>query len=211
MDSPIHIIKIDQQNLNIRTDETLRYLGYKKELIKESDISMIDEFTDHIRIHMSPRGCYRRFSLEVAGDGNITMPYGNIFSKGLTKNLYGCEEIIFMAVTLGIGFDRALKKMSLTSITEAACYQSIGGSAVEALCEHVVAEINRELAAEDKKLRPRFSPGYSDFTLDNQRDIFRCLNPEKHIGVTLMDTLIMAPEKSVTAVIGIEKIEKVIK
>ena len=33
---------------------------------------------------------------------------------------------------------------------------------------------------------------------------FAVLNPAKYIGLTLMDTLIMSPEKSVTALIGIE-------
>ena len=52
-------------------------------------------------------------------------------------------------------------------------------------------------------MRPRFSPGYGDVSLEVQKDFFRLL-PCQRIGLTLMDTLIMSPEKSVTAFIGIK-------
>ena len=64
-------------------------------------------------------------------------------------------------------------------------------------------ELCRIAAEEGKSLRPRYSAGYGDFSLENQRGIFDLLSPAKHIGLTLKDNLIMVPEKSVTAVIGL--------
>ena len=52
--------------------------------------------------------------------------------------------------------------------------------------------------------RPRFSPGFGDVSLENQKHFFNLL-PCSKIGLSLMDTLIMAPEKSVTAFVGIYK------
>ena len=63
-------------------------------------------------------------------------------------------------------------------------------------------KINEEAVAAGKKARPRFSPGYGDVDLAVQKDFFRLL-PCTRIGLTLMDTLIMSPEKSVTAFVGI--------
>ena len=46
---------------------------------------------------------------------------------------------------------------------------------------------------------------YGDLPLEAQRDVFALLNPEKRIGVTLNDGLLMSPSKSVTAIAGIGK------
>ncbi len=51
--------------------------------------------------------------------------------------------------------------------------------------------------------RPRFSPGYGDLTLLAQKDIFAVLDCGKRIGLTLNDSLLMSPSKSVTAFVGI--------
>ena len=61
-----------------------------------------------------------------------------------------------------------------------------------------------EPAREGKELCPRYSPGYGDFALENQKGIFNLLSPSKYTGLTLKDNMIMVPEKSVTAVIGIK-------
>ena len=55
------------------------------------------------------------------------------------------------------------------------------------------------------KTHPRFSSGYGDLSLSTQNIFFRLLNCTQKIGLTLMDSFIMAPEKSITAFIGLEK------
>ena len=49
----------------------------------------------------------------------------------------------------------------------------------------------------------RFSPGYGDLPLDVQRPLFAALDVPRKIGVSLTDSLLMAPSKSVSAIIGI--------
>ena len=66
-------------------------------------------------------------------------------------------------------------------------------------------EIRREAAERGLFLRPRFSPGYGDFSLEHQREFFRILEVQKKIGVTLTESLLMMPSKSVTAVIGLSE------
>ena len=52
-------------------------------------------------------------------------------------------------------------------------------------------------------LTMRYSPGFGDLSLENQKKVFALLNPQKYIGVTLNDSLLMSPSKSVTAIVGI--------
>ena len=60
-----------------------------------------------------------------------------------------------------------------------------------------------EHARVGKRTRPRFSAGYGDLPLGVQREIFAALDCPKHIGLTLNDSLLMSPTKSVTAIVGI--------
>ncbi len=48
----------------------------------------------------------------------------------------------------------------------------------------------------------RFSAGYADFNLENQRAIYDILQMGK-IDVTITSSFILLPEKSVTAISGI--------
>ena len=65
-------------------------------------------------------------------------------------------------------------------------------------------EIRRELA-EGETLVPRYSPGFGDFPLSAQREILSVLDAARAIGVSLTDTLLMVPSKSVSAVIGVKR------
>ena len=80
-------------------------------------------------------------------------------------------------------------------------YQALGSERVEALCDAFCEDMLAELK---KELRPRFSPGYGDLSINLQKQIFACLTPQK-IGVELSDNCFMTPSKSVTAIIGIKK------
>jgi len=51
--------------------------------------------------------------------------------------------------------------------------------------------------------RMRFSPGYGDLSLENQKLFFKALELEK-MGMKLTESLMMFPEKSVTAIAGVE-------
>ena len=74
-----------------------------------------------------------------------------------------------------------------------------GMERIEALCDAFCKDLSMEYGA----LTPRFSPGYGDLPLDIQRSVFRFLEPEIKIGLTLSESLIMCPSKSVTAFVGI--------
>jgi cobalamin-dependent methionine synthase I len=57
----------------------------------------------------------------------------------------------------------------------------------------------------DYRLVSRYSPGYGDLPLEMQREIIRALDCGRTIGVTLTESLLMQPSKSVTAVIGMKE------
>ena len=121
-------------------------------------------------------------------------------SASLAKNLCGCKKIILFAATVGIGIDRLIMKYGKLSPAKGIIMQGIGAERIEALCD----AFSERLGEEGYVLRPRFSPGYGDLSLDLQKQIFATLQPEKNIGLTLSSSCLMSPTKSVTAIIGIK-------
>lgn len=128
--------------------------------------------------------------------GDILMP-----SAALARNLAGCERAVLFAATVGSALDRLLARYARVSPVTALFLQAVGAERIEALCDAFARDIEREVGA----LRPRFSPGYGDLPLEIQRDIFAVLDCPRKIGLTLTDSLLMSPTKSVTAIMGIEK------
>ena len=64
-------------------------------------------------------------------------------------------------------------------------------------------EIRRELVA-GETLVSRYSPGYGDYPLSEQQRLMALLDAPRRVGVSLTDALVMAPSKSVSAVIGVK-------
>ena len=195
------------QEVTIDPHEVLRYLGYKKDLVTAEDLAQVEGFLPEACACMKPAACWGRFTIELLEGDKIRFPYGEVHSADLTKNFKGgnvaCREIFLFAATIGLEYDRLVQRARISSMAKASFLNAIGAAAVENVCDQLNEELRQLAASEGKSLRPRYSAGYGDYTLENQRGIFDLLTPAKYIGLTLKDNLIMVPEKSVTAVIGI--------
>lgn len=123
-------------------------------------------------------------------------------SRDLGRNLAGCSQVALLAATIGPQVDALIRRYSSLDPVYASILQATGAMFIEELVDLVNSEIKKIAAAQGLKTKPRYSPGYGDVPLQVQKDFFRLL-PCTRIGLTLMDTLIMAPEKSVTAFVGL--------
>ncbi|MBE7015774.1 MAG: Vitamin B12 dependent methionine synthase activation subunit [Ruminococcaceae bacterium] len=178
--------------------EILRYLG-KGSITHELD-ELINECITEAGERLSYRVCYGVFSVKHQ-ENEICFDGVKVESRDLLKNLDGSSCAVIFAATVGIEIDRLIKRYAVISPSKSVIFQAIGAERVEALCD----EFCKDVADEFGMTKPRFSPGYGDFPLEFQREIFKLLEPEKLIGVSLGGNLLMVPSKSVTAVVGIVK------
>lgn len=123
-------------------------------------------------------------------------------SKDLAAHMDGCGKALVFAATVGIGIDRLIVKYSQISPSKALLFQALGTERIEALCDTFCSEFAKENGV---LLTPRFSPGYGDLSIKEQKNIFTMLDCPKRIGLTLNESLLMSPSKSVTAIVGIKK------
>lgn len=182
--------------ISVNKREVLRYMGASGD---ETLYPLIDECMVEVDKALSAMICYDNYEISVDAD-HIELGFCAVNSRDLAKNLNGCKNAIVFVATVGIGIDRLIKKYSLLSPSKALCIGAIGNERVEALCDLFCSDI----AEKHGKIRPRYSAGYGDLDLSMQRDIFSALSCTKNIGVTLGESLLMTPQKSVTAIVGIE-------
>lgn len=188
--------------MDARTREAVRYLGFGRNAADEQTEKLISEvFTELDRI-ARPKAVHRVFSC-VQRKEEIQIGTMQVHSKNLARNLQGCTQTVLMATTLGIEVDLAMRRYALTDMAKVVIFQACAAAMLEEFCDECQAKIADEMAPEYKGMRPRFSPGYGDFDICYQEPIVRMLNCAKTIGLTLTDSFMMTPTKSVTAVIGI--------
>ncbi len=125
-------------------------------------------------------------------------------SKSLARHLANCQAAYLVCGTIGPRFDALLRRASVTSAADALVLQAIGAAAIEEWMDAVEDEIRQELA-DGESLVTRYSPGYGDLPLEAQRELFALLDAPRSIGVSLTDSLLMVPSKSVSAIIGVKR------
>ena len=177
--------------------EALRYLRARPD-DKEAQL-LLDTVYLKLRNEVQARHVLQKYRVAVDATG-VTLESGTRFnSRDLAAHLKGCEEALLLGATLGSRVDAAIRRLALGSVAEGAAAQAVAAALIESYCDEVQARFDTGGLAQ----RPRFSPGYGDWDLAEQRLLFPVLNCAKLIGLTLTEGCMMAPSKSVTAVIGL--------
>lgn len=177
--------------------EALRYAGCRT---AQDEVSrLLCECLSEAQGGLSYRVCYRKLQLRI--DGNVC-DFGvfSVRSERLAANLAGCRECLIFAATIGVEIDRMIAKYGRIAPARALLLQGIGAERVEALCDEFLRGYAREQGV---GLRPRFSPGYGDVSIEVQKDVFSVLDCARKIGLSLNDSMLLSPSKSVTAFAGI--------
>lgn len=166
----------------------------------ESEIStLVESCINEAKDKLTYKVCYREFNVTVNGD-LCDFDVFQIHSSDLAVNLKGANRAVVFAATVGVEIDRLIAKYSRISPSKAFMLGALGAERAEALCDAFCKDISSDSKV---TVKPRFSPGYGDLPLEAQRQIFAVLCPEKTIGLSLNDSLLMSPSKSVTAIVGI--------
>ncbi|WP_022932368.1 vitamin B12 dependent-methionine synthase activation domain-containing protein [Treponema bryantii] len=218
----------DKSDFSPDMKETARYLGYSRFVSPDQDVSeLLEKAASEMAEVMKVQAVFEVFDLSVVecrdsgvskpsyeptdqvvsirpSDYSTTLSFADVtlHSRDLGRNLSGCSQVALLAATIGPQVDTLIRRYSSLDPVYASILQATGAMFIEELVDLVNAEIKKIAAAQGLKTKPRYSPGYGDVPLQVQKDFFRLL-PCTRIGLTLMDTLIMAPEKSVTAFVGI--------
>ena len=109
-------------------------------------------------------------------------------------------DVVFLCGTIGAEFDAWQRRLSVTSAADALLSQQIGLDAVEKVMDELESKAKAEVEGEGRKLLPRKSPGYGDLPIELSRTILNELDAPRKIGVSITESNLLVPSKSVTAI-----------
>lgn len=181
--------------------EALRYAGCRD--ADGETLLLLRDCIDEVSDKLVYRVCYRELPVMIR-DELCDFGSFSVHSRQLAKNLDGCASVLLFGATVGVEMDRLIAKYGRISPARALMLQAIGAERIESLCDAFCREYAEENGV---GLRPRFSPGYGDLPLEVQKSVFAVLDCPRKIGLSLNDSLLMSPSKSVTAFAGITENE----
>ena len=124
-----------------------------------------------------------------------------VAARGVWKRAhFDGHEVAFLCGTIGAEFDTWQRRLSALSAADALLSQQIGLEAVEKVMDDLEKEAKVEVEAEGRKMLPRKSPGYGDLPIELSRTILNELDAMRKIGVSITDSNLLVPSKSVTAI-----------
>ena len=183
----------------INRKETLQYLGYLGSGIPEALEEEIARCENQILTTARPHAVWRYFELLPDGSlgGTLFRPQG----RDIPELLKDCDGVILMAATLGSEAELLLRRSQIRNMGDAVILDAAASAAIENVCDNLCEDLAGQF--KPKHLTDRFSPGYGDFPFSQQRDFFEILDITRRIGVSLSESGLMLPQKSVTALIGV--------
>lgn len=108
------------------------------------------------------------------------------------------DRMAFCVCTIGPALEAEVTRLSAAGgLLKAVVLDAIGSVAAEAAASYVDERIAAEAAREGLETSCRASPGYGDWDVREQGAIFALL-PAGRIGVSLSDTFMMTPRKSIS-------------
>ncbi len=193
--------------MDINRKEILRYLGYRGKPADEVITERIEACLEELLSVTAPKCVYQIYPTAFGETNTVTIGAVTIASKSLSQHISGCKEAAIFAATLGARTDLLIQKYNKLDMSKAVILQACAAAVIEAFCDEQQEFMKEQAGKQGLYLRPRFSPGYGDFPLTYQKEFLAVLQCQKRIGLTLMDSMILAPSKSVTAIIGLTKEE----
>jgi len=190
--------------------EIYRRLGYREKTtaLSAEERHRIEDAIDEAYglVHLKAVGL-RLPVLAINDEGVIIRGTRNVeifHSKQLAKFLAPSDEVLLMGATTGKQIMEAINKETQEGrLNRAVIFDAVASEMVDAALDWVMGYFRHTLLRENRVLSDnRYSAGYGDFLLENQRIFYRLLNLVK-LDVQITETCLLIPEKSVTAVAGI--------
>lgn len=192
--------------------EIFRYAGIqKKSLLNQDELFKFTELAKNsiteISAILNARCVYIKTNFKIENSTQILFLDKKIQSNDLSKNLQKCSQVYLFAATLGSEVDKLIFKYSKLNPTLSVFLQATGAMFIEKYCDFLQQFFSDQEKTNCNNLVSCFSPGYGDLKLETQNIFFDLLQCQKNLALTLNNSLIMSPEKSVTAFIGVKNNE----
>lgn len=193
---PIYNASLRQINLQ----EAKRYAGLAK---TNFDEKMLKKACLDVQVLSKVQGSWEIWDYNAASAEIKASPPAYIEGNKIRNFLHTAEKLIFLSITIGDAVEK-----SITDCFKAGqyAYSLLLDAAATAAVENAGDEMEKHLRhlfqSKGYQLLPRFSPGYGDWDIKFQ-PVMLSLAQAAAIHISLTESFMLVPRKSITAVIGL--------
>jgi len=189
--------------LELQYDEIYRNLGYGSAMPDAETERTINEIVHHAATLCKPLAQFAIYPLKLHGTnlviGDVEMKTGKIISNYLTES----TEVAVFVATAGAEYDKYLHDIKASGdIYMEFLADAVGSEIAEATVRFASLEIEKRAVDKGMFITLSYSPGYCGWHVREQPQHFSLL-PEKPWCITLNDSCLMHPVKSVSGIIGL--------
>ncbi|HAJ33946.1 MAG TPA: hypothetical protein DCK79_11455 [Candidatus Atribacteria bacterium] len=198
--------------LKIDEEEVLRYQGYSKNKVKKPSKVILQITKEEIvRSYglFKPKGIFSPVKIKQISfsDGRVDLKNGFSlnFSNSIINLLKGTSYLVLGVVTIGSSLENKVSEFfTQGEYPRAVALDAVGTVAVESLSRDIRNLVCQEAKKQYFKTTRYFSPGYGDWDISQQKDIFKII-PTNKIGVSLTESCMILPRKSLSWIMSIGK------
>jgi len=186
-------------------DMVQRLLGIRsRRTLTRTTQRRVDQLHDPVLHCLKPRVIWKILPIRSLESTSVILENGVCLqSRKMARALSGADRLVCFVATVGEAVDRMIEAaMAEGDIANSYVMDAMGSGAVEYTADTFQHDLVDNIAIGQYEAGLRFSPGYCDWPMAEQEKIFALLDC-REIGVTLSETALMTPRKSVSAVFGL--------
>ena len=193
--------KIDFNDLTIPLEQIAEVMGYGQEMPDEMVMENVERILAIAAKKATPSCYYSIVDVELLEQSILVEGIELETKKIIAKLLKGSEKVALFLATAGLGFEQwAHELKEQGDYLDVFIADSIGTCIVEQAGDYMERLLEREIGG--LKHTNRFSPGYCGWHVSEQKKFFSLL-PPGICDVTLRESCLMTPIKSISGIMGI--------
>lgn len=189
----------------IGKDDLIRLLGGKKGASCSLSVSRtIDTWAGRINGLIEPHLSYVIRPVQRIDAASVTVNGVSFMSSRISRAFRDCTDAVCFIGTIDEGIEREVNELlQAGKLSEAYILDSMGSVAVENMVAKFHERMETEYRSRGRSVTIRFSPGYCDWHIAEQRKLFSLFDSSR-VPVTLRrDSWLMGPRKSVSGIFGV--------
>jgi hypothetical protein len=199
-------VNINFNDLTIDKNEIELTMGYMENNIPLHFVELIDDVISKAEPLCKIKAGYKIVDIKKTTEQKDDIYADGIFLKTqkiVTGKIKKADKAAVFICTIGSAMEEWSRKLLIEGDGVLSyIVDTVASVTVESLTDRLHDHIGQEMKKEGLKITNRYSPGYCDWVVSEQHKLFSML-PEKFCGISLTESALMVPIKSVSGIIGI--------
>ena len=200
-----HLTDIDKNSIRIDPEDMLRLLGEQGGMIDTHTAGLVEKYIAECLRVSSPAGAFilrealESPSTETFRIQEVTFDSGKIIPKMLKHS----RSYAFFLVTAGPEPENLARSlMTEGNYLEGYITDLVASALVDSAADQIQDQVRKHANMQGMRITNRYSPGYCSWNVEEQQKLFS-LFPEGCCGISLSESSLMYPIKSISGVIGL--------